>query len=386
MIEPYSLKYCIPYIIVFICFLYLSCSKYGNKSQFICSVIFIFFFGFRGFVGWDWQNYFVLFSQLSTIAELDNLFVFTGEEIIEPGFTLYMTFIKSLVNDWNFFLFFSVVIDWLGLHLFFRRYSVNYAFSFLIFSCVCIGTELDLLRNIKAIILFLYAIRFIENRRIISYVIIILIAVMFHYSALVFIPLYFLGAHPFSRKTCAVLLIVSCFVYLLQIPLASKLLPVISDLFGGAIGTKLDNYNNIGSARGLTLGFLIRVIVALCVLWRYNECTRYKFMPFFISIYFVATFVALAFSDINVVAQRVETLLNPILCVIYPVLLVSFRIQSNRFLISIFIYVYLLLILIRSSMVAMYQYENVLFGAMSYEQRLSQFSTAADIIIEKNGQ
>lgn len=386
MIEPYSLNYCIPYIIIFICYLYLSCGRYSNKSQFICCVIFIFFFGFRGFVGWDWRNYYIMFSQLPNITELDKLFIFTGEEIIEPGFTLYMTLIKSLVNDWNFFIVFTVVIDWLGLHLFFKRYSVNYAFSFLIFFCVCIGTELDLLRNIKAIILFLYAIRFIEARKFLPFVFFIAIAVLFHYSALIFLPFYFLGRYPFSRKVCAVLLIVSCFIYILQIPLVSKLIPIISELFGGAIGGKLDNYSDVGNARGLTMGFLIRILVGLCILWRYNECSRHRFMSFFISVYFVTAFIAMAFSDINVVAQRVEALLQPVLCVIYPVLLVSFRIRNNKLLISGFIYIYLLLILIRSSMIAMYQYENILFGAMSYEQRLNRFSAAADIIIEINGQ
>lgn len=79
--EIYSSLYTIPYLLVFILLYILSVRERNGtiskqKSLLICVITFIIFFCFRGFVGWDWMNYYPIFKNV------DNLFHFSSSSFV----------------------------------------------------------------------------------------------------------------------------------------------------------------------------------------------------------------------------------------------------------------------------------------------------------------
>ena len=72
-----------PYIIssLFLTVLSLLEFLYSNdlikyKIRIICQLFFLFFFGFRGFVAWDWQSYYPLFvgtNMIETYGDVENI-------------------------------------------------------------------------------------------------------------------------------------------------------------------------------------------------------------------------------------------------------------------------------------------------------------------------
>jgi len=82
-----------------------------------------------------------------------------------------------------------------------KQYSVNIPISILMF---VIGgfyfTSFNIIRQWITIAIFLYSLRFIEQKKIIKYMVCVLIAATFHLSALVYLPIYFIGAVKINFK------------------------------------------------------------------------------------------------------------------------------------------------------------------------------------------
>ena len=108
--------FCIPYLCLvaalgLLAFLYSNTTKVDYKNAFVVggTCLFLFFFGFRGYIMSDWIIYYDLFYE-TTIYDLDthNLFSFNS---IEPGFSLLIIFCKSLFRDFHFVVFVSTLIN-----------------------------------------------------------------------------------------------------------------------------------------------------------------------------------------------------------------------------------------------------------------------------------
>ena len=106
-------KYSIPYLILVLYFVLLiileaiinkqEASLNRNKTIIRWASIggLLFFFGFRGLIGWDWFHYYPEFE------EIPNLFHFRSDvfesSFYNRGFTLYISFIKIFSNNYFFF-------------------------------------------------------------------------------------------------------------------------------------------------------------------------------------------------------------------------------------------------------------------------------------------
>lgn len=89
--------------------------------------------------------------------------------------------------------------------------SNDYALSFyLFFSVGFFNMSLNLMRQSIAIAIFLYAIKYIGQKKWINYFSLILVAILFHKTALIYIPIYFFNRLTFSLKK--LFIIVTSFV------------------------------------------------------------------------------------------------------------------------------------------------------------------------------
>lgn len=392
MMPVYSYIYSIPYICYALFLIVLSWYELRRKInketvRKWCIISFVLFFGFRGFVSWDWMSYYPLFEEVETITNIaDQGWVLVVEDgtkldLIEPGYILYMSIIKSIWDNWFFFVLISTVIDIWVIDKFIRRFSPIYAFSILMFCVFSMGLEFNVLRNAKAIIVFLLSFDAIYKKRWFALIIYTLIGVSLHRSYLIYILFYFVGTKNFGVKLWWLIFIIINVIYWLQIPLVSTVvLPIISSL-GGDWAMKVEEYssNDIYSvARGLSLGYVIRSFTFIMVACNYRKilCLN-KELILILNIYLLYIITNIGMTDMSVFCDRMEISLGFSMWILYPVLGVLYY-GRRRLLFLCYIFVYGLLRIGMLKSNAMEYYENVLLGASDYETRMSTHSSIAD--------
>ncbi len=373
--------YSVPYLCVAAILIILIINKTNQKNtRIISGILFITFLGTRGLIGWDWQSYYPMFKSTPELWNLDiqSFFVLDGTAIVEPGFILYLSIIKTICRQWEFFIFISTVIDWLLLDSFFKRYSVNYAFSALVFFCLCIGTEIDLLRNAKALYIFLFSIKYIEERRILPYLLLMSVAITFHYSTLILLPLYFIGNCKINRTTFTVVFIIANIIYLFNIHLMSSITSFIGMSLGDVIGSKLSNYSSSTYVRGLTIGYFFKFANTCLIIWKYKELLKSgKFSQFFLLLYLIMIFVTFAMNDISSISERIEDLFMPVCCVIFPLIVENIRLKYNQRICFNYLVLFIVLKLYADTKIVMYNYDTFLFNSINFEKREIQYGNYA---------
>ena len=378
----YSYSYSIPYVIIILILFSLAyaegkedCVIRKNRLINIASFILIFFFGLRGFVQSDFQNYYPWFETLPSLwsyRELTQAFI----EGYEPGFVIYSIICKSVVPNYFFWIFISSLIDILLLRKIFREYSVNVCLSFAIYFAIgSLIMEFNLMRNIKAILILILATKYIRERRMWRYFLCVLIAFLFHIVSIIFIPLYFVLDRRWSRPVLLGVFGVCLAILLLQIKFITPILFSVANLLGGEYAAMLELYSESSffeSSYGISFGLIERVIAFLLVFYFYDQWedktgNRYIF-PNLLVIYFMC-FSLLA--EISVLLERMAYFFALSYCIYYPNLLNTLQIKGNKFILSFFLFSVFTLKICQQTQTVVFKYDNVLFGIESFEERLS---------------
>ncbi|NMO96638.1 EpsG family protein [Paenibacillus lemnae] len=153
--------------------------------------------GFRFETGGDFYANYVGFIKASSMSFKE---IFWSYD--EYGHMLFRKLISLFTEDPQWYFIISSAWIILSFFIFIYRYSANPYLSVLLF--VTLGQYFvahNITRQYIAISICLYAIPFLLSRKMIRYMIIILIAMTFHTSAIVMIPLYFLVLINISGQT-----------------------------------------------------------------------------------------------------------------------------------------------------------------------------------------
>lgn len=341
----------------------------------LCLCIFIFFFGFRGYIGWDVHSYYPMFTACPQLWNLSAQIL--QEEVREPGFLFYMSFLKSIWNNYHFYILVSTCIDALILNYFFKRYSFNYALCFVIFMAMLISFEIDLQRNIKSLLIFMLSIRYIEERRLVPFLILNLLGSTFHLTSLLFIPLYFLLYKALPLKGLILLFIITQVFYFLQIEYLKPLLTYTGILLNNTVGNLLIAYSNSGQfswSKGISVGHLERALTFLMILLYYRKLLLAKpSNVIFINLFIIYACIQVFFVELSTLCNRLALLFAFSYLVVWPELFRCLRLRSNRLFALSFIFLYTILKVADYNSGIFFQYDNVLFGATSFEERHTIF-------------
>jgi transmembrane protein EpsG len=171
--------------------IYISTSKIDDaRKNFLHSAL----FGFTMFlvmglrdrsVGVDISQYLDLFD--------NNRYLFYGSyNKLEYGFHAYMRIMSFLgLKGQSFILITSLIIS-VSFARFFYKYSANVGLSFYLHLTIGLFiVTLSALRQSIAICLILFAIDYILERKPVKFLIVVYLASTFHFSAIVFLPVYF---------------------------------------------------------------------------------------------------------------------------------------------------------------------------------------------------
>lgn len=388
----YDYIYSVPYLLFFFFLAGLALCEFRliNQGKSIVYVrytlifAFILFIGLRGFMYTDVISYYKFFDTVPSLWNFSYTAFNNQEEGLEWGFLIYMSLVKSVFSDYIFFQLISFLIDIWVLDYFFRRYTKYYVLGFMIFFIFSgLIIEVNLMRNVKAILLFLYSLRFVEEKKPLSYVLINLCGCLFHISSLFYIPLYwFLTAH-YPRYFLYFVFIAVNAVYLFQIPFVTPLIRWVAGMVGGRLQTIVEIYLDsdvFTYSRGIGIGYLERFFTGLLVLLYYPAMNaRMRIFANLFLLYFVTYSL---FSDLVIMIQRFSLLFIIGYWIVIPYLYSTLKNYKCKWLFFLFIVCYGSLKLLMGQRNILMEYHHCFFDTTTIEAYQNKVYTYLNVLVE----
>lgn len=324
-----------------------------NKTLIILMIGLWIILSSRGFLGTDWYFYYPSFMEKTYIYE--------------KGYMLYTSLIGGIYKSYPFYQSITLGIDFICLYFLFKKYSKYPILTFGIFYCIQgLFMEVELLRNMKAIILFMFSLRFIENKKIIPYMLLNIVGVSFHQSAILYLPLYFILRIKYDRKIILTLFVLGSLIYICNIDILISSLEKISMFLGGNLGNKIDNYIKVipkNIPRGINMFFLERVLLFI-IAYFYEKNNILK------NIAFISIYIFLYTSELSIVSVRIGTLFIFITWLLYSRVFDNFKYKKTTSILILIICVFRLHIgLSYPGNKINYSSENLFFKKLNYQKR-----------------
>ena len=366
--------YAIPYVILVILLGFLAIlieqkkedEAFTHKITLWGILIYFVFFAFRGFINTDWMTYYVEFDKCTW----DLLFNYEMGKSREPGFLIFMLLNKSLVPNFHFFVFTSTLLNTWLLLSFFRKYSDNLLIAlviYLVFEGFMINA--NLMRNSISIFIFLNAITYLQERRPLPYFGLCLLALSFHFSAIVYFPFYFFIHRKLNKWVYLTIFVFFIMIFVLHIPIFLKLIK-LTGIGGMFIDNKIDAYTELSTARGFGMGFIERLITGILVFCYYEKLcdARVENRIFINSLvaFFISNFL---FSEFAEISKRIYILFIYAYWILWCDLIKCFYYDRNKILFSTFVGLYCIVKTATTLNAPIHEYDNLLFGIKSYQER-----------------
>ena len=381
----FSYQYSIPYLLVALVlfFLYkiemhdISTGKDAKISHYIAFIIMLIFIGLRGHLHTDFINYYPYYEWIPNIFEIDGDAFFNIEYLFEPGFVLYTSICKTLVNNYFAWIFINTLIDFLVLYYVSKQFCISRILPFfLLLAFYGLTLEFNNFRNVKALDLFLISTPFIIQKRFIPYLFLNIVGMSFHISSLIYIFLYPFLTKKISIRLIGLLVIIVNVIYFLNIHITSYFINILSFLGNNTLD-KLSMYQDIGNSYKFSFGYFERTFTMLLCIYLYHRLIQQNEKNIFlINCYLFYYLIHLFFSDVQVFSERIPLLFVFSYWLLYSNIFIL-RYKFRQCIVAILIIISFSKITLGSSNITNY-YDNVIWGIMSYNERVSNASSWAD--------
>ena len=301
-----------------------SIDKNSNLYLFFSGGILILFSGLRGDFTSDYKNYVNLFNFYNEF-DFSQLFRYQfGQEI---GYVILNKLIGIFTdNSVIFMLFTSLII----ISLYFKeikRDSVYIWLSVLLF--ITIGQyyiSFNLIRQILAASIIFAGSKYLYEKKLIKYFLIILIATLFHTTALIMVPFYFILNLKFNLRNLLIIL----FILLLSISYLDNILSITQKYFyshyvEGTYGMVGFSFENVA----LPLAIFIFVLFNISKL-DYKNNSRVNIWVNSIMFYTFFSFLGMKIQMI----ERISHFFTPYVLLIIPYIILK---QRNQYLRALYI-------------------------------------------------
>lgn len=188
-------------IIVF-CVLQKMLVPYSNKKRILFYGVFLLFFIFIAFraydVGNDTQEYYRLFKLVKNQSSISYVASITRYEI---GYIAFNYLVGKVTNNFTVLLIIITVFYLYSSFKLIRRYAKSPELSIiLMFTLSLFYLAMNIERQCIAMAIFYFAIPFLEKKRYITYCLLVVMASLFHSTAIILLILIFLPKIDFTNK------------------------------------------------------------------------------------------------------------------------------------------------------------------------------------------
>lgn len=241
---------------------------------------FVLFFGCAGYVQTDCLNYAMVYDELPTLG--NGTIDYCLNTRFGIFYVLYLSFFKTIGCDYLTYVLINIVIDACLLFYFTRRYIPVYLYPiFVLILLAYQGLELEfnLQRNTKAIFLFFISIQYIEQRRLLPFLVLNSIGFLFHWSALYFFPLYFFIHKRITQVSYFVIIAVCLVLSIVSRTIIVELVDLLGNLLPNGIAQHVIKYIDIAEYNrpsGLKLFDIERLFWAVVIGLSYNRLIAYN--------------------------------------------------------------------------------------------------------------
>lgn len=207
----------LPYLIIFelaliLLFIYPSNTRNSRTVFAILWYAIALFVGFGDMLGgYDRYIYGELFDSLAddmssggSIYDTTAYHHFRGED----GFVFLNFLISTITHNRYIFIFIITITIYILAYRTFSKYSRNLFFTLILFLGLIFFFSFTYLRQILAAAIIWQSIKFITERKLLKFTIVILIAFSIHNSALIFFPIYFIPIRKFKIRTIITIAII----------------------------------------------------------------------------------------------------------------------------------------------------------------------------------
>lgn len=373
------MRFALPYILFvlsFFFFQYLPKSIGKSEKYYIPRIYVIvsllFFLGFRGFIITDWYNYYPFFEKAPSFFD-DNVFNFISEWPWEKGFIILTCLIKTFSHNYFIYQFILFAIDLFIINKIIREYvNPNYYalayISFFVFQGFII--EVNLLRNAQSILIFLLSLKYARKQCFIKYLILNSFGILFHVSAVFYIPLYFILNREFPVKPLLIAFIIGHFFFFFHISWITGILEKILPLLGQSrFASMIKAYgilNGNTASYSIGVGFIERTGIFLLVLFYQKRMiqTSIKIIPF-INLFYLFYFSYLFLAEFSILVERISMLFVPGYWIIIPALYGCMKKDWKKCFL-VFLILYCILKMIVQCDEPFYNYSNALIHLQDY--------------------
>ncbi len=341
----------IPYFIVFFICLIFTFIDFSTKSKtrknlliIVYGLLFIFFAGIRWETGTDWVNYLWAFNTINSVSH--------GGSGYEYLYELLLRFSSSLSNNYTLFLFLTALIIVSLTSKVLKKYSPYPLFSFLLLLSYSINSSGFGYRQDLAIVIVFFSFYYIIDSKVYYFIALVIIATLFHQSAIIFLPAYWMAKINWNRKKIVILLLLLTIIYFFTNSVTD-----IATIYSDSAAMKVSGYSELDEeqktmGKGDPLILLIKglsnrfvfFIPALLVFYKNKENVVYKAA---LNIFILGISLYVIFFPLGAVFLRFSRYFD-----IFHILLIPLAVYFSKRNTRIFLFIfYLIICIIKFSLV-----------------------------------
>jgi hypothetical protein len=296
------------YFFIFLFLAFISLLNEVKQPKFIyvlTALILINFAGLRGDIEGDYNAYLEIFKDSNIFSSADVL--------VEPGYYYLNRFFYNIGLPFEALIYVMAVLSVYPKILFFKKYSLNFGLSIFIYYCtIYFIFDFIQIRQAVAMSIFMLSLKFAHEKRIWPYFLCILVAIQFHISALIALPVYFLlNLKPPKYILYSILGICSVInIFHITIPLVGSLLNILS--LPEFVASKAEFYFSseefsMVSLKQLALGFLFIYINKKRNVNNEELCeTEGEFQNIFTNLFLLGIILCSLFNGMSELAYRIK--------------------------------------------------------------------------------
>jgi len=245
--------------------------------------------GLRWGIGTDWMPYYTFFNNSLTQPNQGNF---------EVGYIWLNKIVRYFTNNYSVFLVIHSIIVYTLISRSIRDYSVQPLFSIFLFYCLMVAF-LGMSRQYLSLAICFFSLQYIFKRKSIKFLLCIFFAFLFHRSAILFIPSYFLY-RQFSLKVMITILFVA--VVIVSANIINYIPTGWFFVFGDNIGGLMSFYLEYAAAENMLLSSILGLLrrgLLLFLIFAFGNKIKNKneYFYFFLNLYFVGAIGYLLFNN-----------------------------------------------------------------------------------------
>lgn len=270
--------------------------------------------------------------------------ILNGQEGKDPGYNIIVKLISYITTNQHFFLLIIASFFMIPFGFYVSTNSKDPFISYLIYSTLFFSffSLTGFRQSIATGLIVLIGYRFIKQRKLIPFLILTLISIVIHKSAICFFPFYFIGNKKINLRNGIILVILlAIFIYY------NRLIYTI-------IG--YEDYSDNISMKFSTFAFMMLAITIL-MLWRRNKILKNSTNNIYLVNAFLIAMIFTLFSMENHAYMRIQQYYSLFLVILYPEIIDTF-IGRNKQIFRLFSITILMLLFLLSKHEYIFFWQN----------------------------